>query len=158
MATTKLHDILSDKEKGARTARNVLTLAFRNMLKDLNIDNEKFNILLEVYLRDTTRDGFSNNQTKLANDRGNLKKEVEKDEYSIKVFLKLMRLLRLRNFSISFHGTFHDGYSLNNGKGLTYNIDLSVPDDIDEMTLSKDFVDGFYEEMDKSLEDKGEVT
>lgn len=150
----KLDEILADKNKGARLARNVLSRAFRDILKELNIEAEHFNVLMEVYLRDKNREGYVDDKVKLANDRGNLKKEIEKDEYTIKVFMKLMKLLRLRDFSITFEGTFHDGYKLGNGNGLRYNIDLELSDEELDMKLPKEFIEGFNEEIESYSEDE----
>ena len=133
-------------DRGARLARNVLTRAFRDMLTELSIDNEYLTVLTEVFLLDPSRQIDTSDQTKIANDRGNVKKEMEKDEFTIKVFLKLMRLLRLKEFSMTFHGTWHDGKQLGDGKGLHYIIDLDL-EDVDEIELPAALKESFVRQL-----------
>ena len=80
-----------------------------------------------------------------------VKKEMEKDEFTIKVFLKLMRLLRLKEFSMTFHGTWHDGKQLGDGKGLHYIIDLDL-EDVDEIELPANLKDSFIRQLSESGE------
>lgn len=137
---------MSMDDRGARLARNVLTRAFRDMLTELSIDNEYLTVLTEVFLLDPSRQIDTNDQTKIANDRGNVKKEMEKDEFTIKVFLKLMRLLRLKEFGMTFYGTWHDGKQLGDGKGLHYIIDLDL-EDVDEIELPANLKDSFIRQL-----------
>ena len=137
---------MSMDDRGARLARNVLTRAFRDMLTELSIDNEYLTVLTEVFLLDPSRQIDTSDQTKIANDRGNVKKEMEKDEFTIKVFLKLMRLLRLKEFSMTFHGTWHDGKQLGDGKGLHYIIDLDL-EDVDEIELPVTLKESFVRQL-----------
>ena len=137
---------MSMDDRGARLARNVLTRAFRDMLTELSIDNEYLTVLTEVFLLDPSRQIDTSDQTKIANDRGNVKKEMEKDEFTIKVFLKLMRLLRLKEFSMTFHGTWHDGKQLGDGKGLHYIIDLDL-EDVDEIELPVTLKESFIRQL-----------
>ena len=137
---------MSMDDRGARLARNVLTRAFRDMLTELSIDNEYLTVLTEVFLLDPSRQIDTNDQTKIANDRGNVKKEMEKDEFTIKVFLKLMRLLRLKEFSMTFHGTWHDGKQLGDGKGLHYIIDLDL-EDVDDIELPVNLKESFIRQL-----------
>ncbi len=137
---------MSMDDRGARLARNVLTRAFRDMLTELSIDNEYLTVLTEVFLLDPSRQIDTSDQTKIANDRGNVKKEMEKDEFTIKVFLKLMRLLRLKEFSMTFHGTWHDGKQLGDGKGLHYIIDLDL-EDVDEIELPTTLKESFVRQL-----------
>ena len=71
---------------------------------------------------------------------------MEKDEFTIKVFLKLMRLLRLKEFSMTFHGTWHDGKQLGDGKGLHYIIDLDL-EDVDEIELPATLKESFIRQL-----------
>lgn len=135
----RLAELMDMQDKGARLARNVLTRAFRDMLTELGIDHPRLNVLTEIFLQDPSRQIDLKDTNKLANDRGNLKKEIEKDEYTIKVFMKLMRLLRPKDFKMNFQATWHDGKQLGNGKGLTYTIDLDLEDPE---------IDKIFEEMD----------
>lgn len=142
---------MSMDDRGARLARNVLTRAFRDMLTELSIDNEYLTVLTEVFLLDPSRQIDTSDQTKIANDRGNVKKEMEKDEFTIKVFLKLMRLLRLKEFSMTFHGTWHDGKQLGDGKGLHYIIDLDL-EDVDEIELPITLKESFIRQLSENGE------
>lgn len=144
--SNRLTELMSMDDRGARLARNVLTRAFRDMLTELSIDNEYLTVLTEVFLLDPSRQIDTSDQTKIANDRGNVKKEMEKDEFTIKVFLKLMRLLRLKEFSMTFHGTWHDGKQLGDGKGLHYIIDLDL-EDVDEIELPASLKESFVRQL-----------
>ena len=144
--SNRLTELMSMDDRGARLARNVLTRAFRDMLTELSIDNEYLTVLTEVFLLDPSRQIDTNDQTKIANDRGNVKKEMEKDEFTIKVFLKLMRLLRLKEFSMTFHGTWHDGKQLGDGKGLHYIIDLDL-EDVDDIELPVTLKESFIRQL-----------
>ena len=144
--SNRLTELMSMDDRGARLARNVLTRAFRDMLTELSIDNEYLTVLTEVFLLDPSRQIDTSDQTKIANDRGNVKKEMEKDEFTIKVFLKLMRLLRLKEFSMTFHGTWHDGKQLGDGKGLHYIIDLDL-EDVDEIELPVTLKESFIRQL-----------
>ena len=144
--SNRLTELMSMDDRGARLARNVLTRAFRDMLTELSIDNEYLTVLTEVFLLDPSRQIDTSDQTKIANDRGNVKKEMEKDEFTIKVFLKLMRLLRLKEFSMTFHGTWHDGKQLGDGKGLHYIIDLDL-EDVDEIELPAALKESFVRQL-----------
>lgn len=108
------------EDRGARLAQNLLTRSFRDMLVAIEMSEEWINTLIEVYLRSPARQIDSETRAdplkyanKLANDRGNLKKEIEKDEYTFKVYMKLLELCRPKEFAISFHGVWHDGRVFN---------------------------------------------
>lgn len=151
--SNRLAELMSMDDRGARLARNVLTRAFRDMLTELSVDYPYLTVLTEVFLLDPSRQIDTNDQNKIANDRGNVKKEMEKDEYTIKVFLKLMRLLRLKEFAMTFHGTWHDGTQLGNGKGLHYIIDLDL-EDVDEIELPENLKDSFS----RAIREDGEIS
>ena len=74
---------MSMDDRGARLARNVLTRAFRDMLTELSIDNEYLTVLTEVFLLDPSRQIDTSDQTKIANDRGNVKKEMVNKEAAV---------------------------------------------------------------------------
>ena len=144
---------MEQEDRGARLARNVLTRSFRDMLTELGVDYTYLTVLTEVFLLDPSRQIETTDQNKIANDRGNVKKEMEKDEFTIKVFLKLMRLLRLKEFSMTFHGTWHDGKKLGNGKGLHYIIDLDL-EDVDDIELPDELKDSFC----RAIREEGEIS
>lgn len=152
----KLSELMEMQDRGARFASNVLSRSFRDMLRDLGIDKEYIHILMEVYLRDPARQIEAGetgpiDPNKLANDRGNLKKEIEKEAYTIKVFMKLMRMLRFKEFSMTFNGEWYDGTKLNDGKGLTYNIDLAL-EDVDTIEIDPKFRDSFNKAVERTKE------
>lgn len=140
--SNRLAELMAADDRGARLARNVLTRAFRDMLTELGVDYPYLTVLTEVFLLDPSRQIDTSDQNKIANDRGNVKKEMEKDEFTIKVFMKLVRLLRLKEFGMTFHGTWHDGTQLGNGKGLHYIIDLDL-EDVDDIELPDNLKDSF---------------
>lgn len=152
--SNKLTELMQRDDRGARLAKNLLTRAFRDMLKHHGITEERLTTLMEVYLRSPSRqieDEVRNDPTKfankLANDRGNLKKEIEKDEYTFKVFLKLVELLRPKEFSISFHALWHDGFEFNaTYQDILGELDLS---DVDEIEVKPEHVESFKREMER---------
>lgn len=128
-------------DKGAQLSRNVLTRAFRDFLTQLKMEEKTITALMEIYLRTPERqlscgDDPTEYTKNLANDRGNLKKEIERDEYTLKVFLKLMQLIRPAELEISFKATWHDGFMANN----TYQIDLS---DVGDFTVTELLTESF---------------
>ena len=157
----RLSELMEMQDRGARFATNVLSRAFRDMVRDLEINKEYIHVLMEVYLRDPARQIESGetgpiDPNKLANDRGNLKKEIEKDEYTIKVFMKLMRMLRFKEFSMTFNGEWYDGRKLNGGKGLTYNIDLDL-EDLNSMQIDPKFRESFFRTIERNKEVKSVI-
>lgn len=124
-------------DRGARHAENFLSRSFRDALADLDIDELKLHALSQTYLKNGARqlaapDGTID-ENKLANDKGNLKKEMEKDILTIKVYLKLWRILRPKSMTITVNAEWHDGKKLNGGKGFTYSpLELDDEDEIDE--------------------------
>ena len=62
-----------------------------------------------------------------------------------------MRLLRLKEFSMTFHGTWHDGKQLGEGKGLHYIIDLDL-EDVDEIELPITLKDSFIRQLSDNSE------
>lgn len=112
-------------DKAAARSENFLTRSFRDMLNELGIGKETLHLLMEVYLRNPARLKNLFDTNKLANDRGNLKKELVNDDFTLKVWEKLMKMLRYKNLSVTFHGEWYDGKKLGDGKGLTYALEGS---------------------------------
>lgn len=160
--SNKLTELMQRDDRGARLAKNLLTRAFRDMLRHHGITEERLTTLMEVYLRSPSRqieDEIRNDPTKfankLANDRGNLKKEIEKDEYTFKVFIKLVELLRPKDFSISFHATWHDGFEFNaTYQDILGELDLS---DMDDIEVKPEHVESFKREMERYHASAAEV-
>lgn len=132
-------------DRGANVAANVLTKAFRDVLADAGITYPQLRVLIEHYLNSPERqaDG-SVDRNKINNERGNLFKEVERDEYTFKVFIKLLQILRLKECTITINGKFHDGSTIKNGSGLTYNL---VTLDMDNVLREAEQVEITEEEL-----------
>ena len=159
----RLSELMAMPDKGARFAENVLTKSFRDTLRDVDTTEEGLHMLALAYLRNKGKQEASDNildETKLANDKGNLKKEMEKNVYSYKVWLKLWRILRPKWMTLTVNAGWHDGHLLNGGKGFTYYpLDFgadggdATPDD-DE--IDEEFIKTFMETL-KEAEDEVEV-
>lgn len=112
----KLRELMERPDKGARSSENLLTLIFRDLLTELEVTERQLLLLMETYLRDPRRDIEDDVRNdpqkfavKLANDRGNLRKEIERDEFTFKVFMKLIEMLRPKLATLSFGVLMHDG-------------------------------------------------
>lgn len=155
-----LPELLKRADKGATLAKNVLTRYFRDSLAELNISERHMVRLIEVYLRDPARQIERNirNETpeeqaaRMANDRGNLKKEMERNETTYKVFEKLFRLLKPKDMYATYKAVYHDGFVVEK----TYKLDLypyakdqptdinEALDNLDDVVVTPEEVDAFY--------------
>lgn len=155
----RLSELMAEKDRGAKAAENWLTRSFRDMLADLGIDERKLHSLALTYLRNRAKQlaapGAVLDESKILNDKGNLKKEMEKDLFTIKVYHKLVAMLRPEEFTVTVKARWHDGYELNNGKGFVYKpLDL---DNIDD-EISDDMIDdAFIDSWNKVMREKGET-
>lgn len=148
--SNKLAKLMARPDRGANVAANVLTKAFRDVLADAGITYPQLRVLIEHYLNSPERhaDG-SVDRNKINNERGNLLKEVERDEYTFKVFIKLLQILRLKECTITINGKFHDGSAIKDGSGLTYNLvtlDMeNILRDAEQVEISEEELKAFKE-------------
>jgi hypothetical protein len=130
-------------DRGAGFAGDWLSRSWRDAVADLNVDIDSLNRLSEQYLRNKSRqltEDNTVNEVKLANDKGNLKKEIENDHYTAKVWLKLWRIIRPKTMTLTVNAEWHDGKKLNGGKGFTY-LPLEDLDDPENPTIKEDEID-----------------
>lgn len=105
---TKLEDILKRKDKGKSSANGILAKVFRGFLAELDLDYRQINILMDRWLKNPDN-GFSTDPTTQANARGNLRKDIERDENTWKIFYRLLCLLRPQWIEVEFRLGFRDG-------------------------------------------------
>lgn len=147
-------------DKGARFAENWLTRSWRDAIADLDLDEDSLHMLSSQYLKNRSRqlaEDNTVNEVKLANDKGNLKKEIEKDKYTNKVWTKLWEIIRPKVMTVTINAEWHDGKVLNGGKGFTYKPleDVGDPnnDDLKEDDIDEEFVINFLRAMQEGGED-----
>ena len=78
-------NILTEKDRGVSTARNVLARLFRQILRDLKIDDTRWSKLMVRYLLDPANGIRPNNRSK-SYTRGNMNKELRRPSMTWKVF------------------------------------------------------------------------
>lgn len=101
-------DLLNDPDKRVREARGVLTVLWRQLLFVLSIDGWRWDKLMRKYLADP-RNGIQNNSRDRSSARGNLNKELKKDDMSWRVFLKALRFLDTVRVVFTVKITIQDG-------------------------------------------------
>lgn len=105
---TKLEDILRRKDKGKSSAPGILAKVFRGFLAELDINYDQINTLMTAWLADPTNKHERDAATQ-ANARGNLRKDIERDDNTWKIFFRLLCLLRPKYIEIEFRLGFHNG-------------------------------------------------
>ncbi len=85
-------DLLNSDDKGVREARGVLTVLWRQLLVIRGIDGWQWDKLMRAYLSDP-RNGIQNNSRDRSSARGNLNKELKRDDMTWRVFLKALNFL-----------------------------------------------------------------
>ena len=86
------------KESGG--SDSILAKMFANIINDTGINFDKWNMLMNTYIRDP-RNSIPNNDRDQSSERGNLRKELLKDKMTWKVFCKGMRLLNFPRFDLT---------------------------------------------------------
>jgi hypothetical protein len=144
-------DLLKDPDKGVREARGILTGLWRQLLVMRDIDAWRWDKLMRKYLADP-RNGIRNNSRDLSSARGNLNKELKRDDMTFRVFLKALSFIDPIRVVFSVKVTFANGrtYTVSaklkdRGELLTSehlneappDTDDNVLDEIDGMTCSE---------------------
>ena len=88
----ELKNILSDEDKKVGEARGVLSRIFRKVLGDLNVTPAKWNSLMNAYLTNP-RNRVPRNSRGRSSVRGNLNKELRKEDMTWSNFEKGIRFL-----------------------------------------------------------------
>lgn len=92
----------------AKGVSGVLTRMWRQMLADHALTLEQIDNLITSYIYNP-RNGVPNNRRDQISARGNLTKEIFKEQMSWKVFCKALRVLGVIKFEISIKAYYYDG-------------------------------------------------
>lgn len=103
-------DLLNTDDKRVGEARGVLSVLFRQLLVVLNIDGWMWDKLMRRYLLDP-RNGIQNNSRDRSSARGNLNKELKRDDMTWRVFLKSLNFLDFVRVEFSIKATVKSGKS-----------------------------------------------
>lgn len=93
MKLTKLEKLLAEDDKGTSSGRGALSKILRSFWKDIGLTHQHIAALIDAWLEDPNHE-FEQDQTKINNSRGNLRKDNEKDELTWKLFTRNLRILR----------------------------------------------------------------
>lgn len=120
--TTKpVPDFLSDPIRGIMEAEDILAKLFRIICLDLNIGPEMWLVLLERYL-DKPENGVGKSVSARSTEKSNLKRALESNTMTMKVFQKALRFLG--DFESTFTVTLKDPVT---GEQTEHNIILRAP-------------------------------
>lgn len=101
-------DLLNDPDKRVGEARGVLSVLWRQLLVVREIDGWRWDKLMRDFLADP-RNGIQNNSRDRSSARGNLNKELKRDDMTWRVFLKALNFLNPVRVVFSVKITFKDG-------------------------------------------------
>lgn len=110
MAKRKMSRILSAHDKEIRKtygANGALSKLWRQILFDLNINNIRFESLMDDFLNHWQH-GHPGDRKKQASLKGNINKEFEKEKMTWRVFCKAMSFLKLRGFRLVIEAEHQD--------------------------------------------------
>jgi hypothetical protein len=111
MARNQVMRLLGQADKGASGtygAGGVLSRLWRQQLKDLGINIQRWNDLMYKFVTDP-RNGYPNNKRDQQSARGNLTKEFARPQMTWKVFMKAQRFLGVKDLTIAIECNFIDG-------------------------------------------------
>ena len=91
--TTKLEKMLEEADRGLSSATGLLTKMLRGVWRDLGLNNAHIDMLITQWLDDPDNQ-YQQDQTKLHNAKGNIRKDLEKDDTTWKIFVRNLRILR----------------------------------------------------------------
>ena len=93
MKLTKLEKLLIEDDRGVSSGSGALSKILRSFWKDIGLTHQHITALIDAWLDDPNHQ-FEQDQTKINNSRGNLRKDHEKDELTWKLFCRNLRVLR----------------------------------------------------------------
>lgn len=93
MKLTKLEKLLMDDDKGVSSGTGALSKILRSFWKDIGLSHQHLAALIDAWLEDPNNE-FEQDQTKINNSRGNIRKDNEKDKLTWKIFTRNLRILR----------------------------------------------------------------
>lgn len=103
----KRERVLNSPDKQIGQATGLLAAIWRQILRECKVDDEKFDMLMQQWINNP-RNRIPNDAKKRSSARGNLAKEMFRDDMTWRVFLKGIRFLNPR--SIRFHVTLDWGH------------------------------------------------
>lgn len=91
---TKLQELLDDDNKGL-SSPGVKTLSkmMRGLWRDLGLNYAQVAMLIQHWLDDPNNQ-FDDDKTKINNTRGNVRKDLERDDPTWRIFIRNLRILR----------------------------------------------------------------
>jgi hypothetical protein len=111
MARNQVMRLLSQADKGASGtsgAGGVLSRLWRQQLKDLGINIQRWNDLMYTFVTDP-RNGYPANKRDQQSARGNLVKELARPQMTWKVFMKAQRFLGVSDMTIAIECNYLSG-------------------------------------------------
>ena len=91
--TTKLEKMLEEADRGLSSASGTLSKMLRGIWRDLKLNNAHIDMLITQWLDDPDNQ-YQQDQIKLHNAKGNIRKDLEKDDTTWKIFVRNLRILR----------------------------------------------------------------
>ena len=156
MKLTKLEKLLIEDDRGVSSGSGALSKILRSFWKDIGLTHQHITALIDAWLDDPNHQ-FEQDQTKINNSRGNLRKDHEKDELTWKLFCRNLRVLRplevrfLIRLRFKNGATFRQVATMRPPSSNKYNSDFifdkkNVDDEDDfELQDAKDYDDeGFH--------------
>lgn len=93
MKLTKLEKLLMDDDRGVSSGVGALSKILRSFWKDIGLSHQHLTALIDAWLDDPNNE-FDQDQTKINNSRGNVRKDNENDQLTWKIFTRNLRILR----------------------------------------------------------------
>lgn len=155
MKLTKLEKLLASEDKGTSSGKGALSKILRSFWKDIGLSHQHIATLIDAWLEDPNNE-FEQDLTKINNNRGNARKDNERDELTWKIFTRNLRILRplevrfLVRIRFKNGATFRQIATMKPPSSAKYNSDFIFdknfdPDDPWELKDAKDYDDeGFH--------------
>lgn len=84
----------------SNSSDGILAALYKNIFMVLGVTPERFNVLMDQFLRDP-RNGIPTNLKERSSARGNIRKELLRPYMTWKVFCKGLKFLNIPSFSVS---------------------------------------------------------
>ncbi len=113
----------------------IIARLWRIMLLDLNINGSQFEVLLNDFIINAKRTIADNRVAKLFT-RGNLRRELERPEMTFKVFIKGLKVLKMKHLKLAVELTSNSGktYIFQTAVDLS-SLDINEQEDADDKSV-----------------------
>lgn len=150
-------DLLNDPNKGVEEARGILASLWRQLLVMHNVDGWRWDKLMRKYLADP-RNGVQNNSRDRSSRRGNLNKELKRNDMTWLVFLKALNFIDAVRVVFTVQVTFANNKTYRVSAKLKDRGDYLENEEFNEKALDEklDVVDKLSCSVDASLDAKRE--